>query len=328
MILCKKTLLITIFLCLLLELQAQDKILIIHSYSSDNNWVQSQTKGIKNILGNDYKYFQFFMNTKKIPKNQFALKAQEAITYYKKVKPDLVFITDDNALKLLGLALEKDTPLVFGGINGNIKKDYPWILESINITGVLERPLIKRSISQIKKALDIKGKALLILGDSPTAHSFYNEEFKRTGFTKRLDIDTYISGNFTNWKKTILSSKEKGYSMLMIAGNQAMRDKSNNHIDKNIISAWISKHSPLPTFTIHTKQIGKGLLIGGMVIKGELMGEEMGIIAKKILDIKIIPSRIKIHTQYKTYLIFSQSELEKKNLSISPSYEFPVTLFD
>jgi len=58
------------------------------------------------------------------------------------------------------------------------------------------------------------------------------------------------------------------------------------------------------------------------------MGEEMGIIAKRILETKITPSRIKIHTQFKTYLIFSKSELEKKNLSISPSYEFPVTLVD
>ena len=328
MILCKKTLLITIFLLLLSGLQAQEKILIIHSYSSDNNWVQDQTNGIKNILGNEYKYFQFFMNTKKIPKTQFTMKATEAITYYKKIKPNLVFITDDNALKLLGITLSKDIPTVFGGINGNIKKDYPWIFDSINTTGVLERPLIKRSISQIKKALNIKGKALLLLGNSTTANSFYNEEFKRASFTKRLDIDTYISGSFTNWKKTIKNSKEKGYSMLMIAGNQAMRDKNNNHIDKNIISAWISKHSLLPTFTIHTKQIGKDLLTGGMVIRGELMGEEMGLIAKRILDNNIIPSRIKIHTQYKTYLIFSQSELEKKNLNISPSYEFPVTFVD
>ena len=324
----KKSILVIIFLLLQMGLIAKDKILIIHSYGIDNLWVQNQTKGIKSILGNQYEYYEFYMDTKKIPKKQFTLKAKQAIEYYKKIKPVLVFTTDDNALKLVGLKISKKTPLVFGGINGNISKDYPWIIKSKNTTGVLERALIKRSIFQIKHALDLKGKVLLMLGNSTTARAFYNEEFKKSYLSKKLQIDTYISGDFTDWKKTIMASKQKGYSMLMMIGYHAMFDKNNNHINIKYISNWISKNSPLPSFTAHKNQIGKNLIIGGMVIKGEYMGEDMGNIAKEILNTKINPSRILVRTQDKIHLIFSKSELDKNNLVISPSFTFPFILLD
>jgi len=324
----KNLMFLIIFLLLQMALIAKDKILIIHSYDIGIKWVENQAKGIKNTLGKKYEYYEFYMDTKRIPNKQFSLKAKEAFDYYQKIKPVLVFTTDDNALKFTGLKISKTTPVVFGGINGDIRKDYTWIEKTDNVTGVLERPLIKRNITQIKHALNLKGKVLLILGNSTTARAYYNHEFKNSNLTKKLQIDPYISKDFTDLKKTISLAKQNGYSMLMIIGYQAMLDKNNKHISPNYISKWISNNSPLPAFTVHKKEIGKNLLIGGMIYKGEHMGEYMGDMAKKILNTKIIPSSILVKTQRRFTLVFSESELEKRNLVISPSFTFPYILLD
>jgi len=324
----RKTIILFFYLLLLSHLFAKEKILIIHSYNPDISWVQDQTSGIKSILSNKYEYYEFYMNTKQIPKNKFKEKADEALQYYKRIKPNLVITTDDNALKLVGQQISKNTPLVFGGVNGHIRNDYPWILKNLKVTGVLERPLIKRSIFELKKGFNIKGKVLILLGVSPTAKAFYDDEMKENGeFKNMIESDIFISGNFEEWKKVILSSKEKGYSMLMIAGNQAMHDSNKKHINANYISQWISSNSPIPPFTIHSDQIGKNLLIGGTIINGVSMGKDTGRVAKYMLNQKShTNNRIQINRQIE--FKFSNTELEKWKLANTSSFRNQITLID
>ncbi len=94
------------------------------------------------------------------------------------------------------------------------------------------------------------------------------------------------------------------------------------------MARWISDNSPLPAFTSHIDQVGKGKLVGGMIISGIFMGEDAGEIAEKILKNKVSPRSLLPHIQKKLVFKFSKTELKKWDLEISPSIANRVDLLD
>ncbi|MCP3923302.1 MAG: hypothetical protein GY714_12025 [Desulfobacterales bacterium] len=308
----------------------EQKVLIIHSYSRKARfeWVNDMSNGVKKILKEPYyRFYEFEMHTKLIPQSDFEKKADEALAYCKTVNPDIVIISDDNGLNLMVPRIGKKTPIVFMGINANIRLSYPWLLEYRNVTGILERPLIKLTIIKMAKlvTLDVR-KALILLGDSPTARAFFqNDLLGKTEF-KILNIQANVkmTGNFTEWKKHIRESKQKKYDILLVAGNLAMRGKGGRYIKPEKIAEWISKNSPIPAFTVHENQIGKNQLIGGMVISGKVMGEDAAKLVKIIIEKNRKPGTILYKTQKKGRLIFCKSQLARWNLKVIPNNSFKV----
>ncbi len=72
------------------------EILIIHGYSKDLDWTPQQEEGFKNALGANYDYDVFYMNTKNLSPDAVDKKAAEALDYYRKSNPALVYTTDEN----------------------------------------------------------------------------------------------------------------------------------------------------------------------------------------------------------------------------------------
>ncbi len=305
-----------LFLLSFSSFAGEKDILIIHSYSTDMEWVVNQTKGIKNILGDQYNFHQFYLDTKKIPEKLFKTRAEKAMEMFQRIKPAIVFTTDDNALRLVGKRIIKRTPLVFSGINGDLRLDYPWVFQSKNVSGVLERQLIKRSILEIKKMLNIQGKVLYLLGDSATAKAYYQNEFLLDA-PNHTPEDVFMSGDFDKWKDVIRSSKSNGYSMMMIAGNQGMKKFGGSYLHPDEMNEWIFKHSPIPAFSNLSPHISKNHLIGGVLNNGVAMGEKAGKIALKMLS-KDRPENagsLIISQQYQQMIFkFSRSGLKKWNL--------------
>lgn len=141
---------------------ANKKILIIGSYHKEFQFQQDYIDGIKHSLGKKYDYYEFFLNTKKLPESEFAAMSDKAFAYYKQVKPDLVVLGDDNALKLLKdrFILEK-IPVVFLGINANIRNYFKQ--RPNNFTGVLERPFYQRNIAFVKEVIPSLKEILIIV---------------------------------------------------------------------------------------------------------------------------------------------------------------------
>ncbi len=312
----------------------EKRVLIIHSYSRKARleWVNEMTKGVRTILkAPQYSFFEFEMYTKSIPQHEFEKKADEALAYYHTVKPNIVIISDDNGLNLMVPRIGKKIPIVFMGINANIRRSYPWLLEYKNVTGILERPMIKLTIIKMLKSvnLDVK-KVLILLGDSPTAQAFFqNDLFGNTEFNlKNIHSEVRMTGKIEDWKKEVLNSKRNGFDILLVAGNLAMRDKTGNHIKPEKIAEWVSENSPVPVFTVHENQIGKNQLIGGMVVSGEVMGEDAARLVKEILEKKKSPGSIYYKTQKMGRLIFSKSQLARWNLKATPEKTFSVIYRD
>lgn len=122
-------------------------ILLIDSYHKEYEWCKSYRIGLyQGLKDTEVNFTHFEMDTKRLPSSMYQKKAAFAFETYKRVKPDLVILGDDNALKYVGkMLLNTITPVVFLGINNNPRAYIPM---GQNITGVLERPLIKRSIME------------------------------------------------------------------------------------------------------------------------------------------------------------------------------------
>ena len=317
-----------LFLCLFLTIMvscnalrtfaAIKTVLVIESYHEGYAWDASYKKGIISELGGEYKVSFFQMDTKRIPSSLYERQANLAWENYKEVNPDLVILGDDNALKFLGPRfLKTKTPVVYLGINNNPRA----YLDShvFDMTGVLERPLLKRSVPVISQIIGPSMKKLLILFDSGTTskvaltHVFKNN---RKIKIKNIDVDLLFIGYWDLWQKTVLSAKEKGYDALIIGLYHTIVDSDGKHVDAEAVLKWSANHASVPPFCFWDFAVGKDKTVGGLVLFGETQGKAAANIAKQILEgkkqVKDIFPVVGAQGRY----LFSHSGLQKFNLKL------------
>ncbi len=323
-------LLSTIVLCLvLLSTSSAKSLLVIESYHSTYAWDASYLEGLKTSL-KDYTITTFEMNTKRIDKGAFQKAADDAWKKYKSLKPDMVVIGDDNALKLLGEKFKKEsTPVVYLGINGN-PKDYG-VSKAANITGVLERPLFKSGIMNLTNIVnDSKNKALILFDNSTTSQGAKNHIFigKNNMKIGKTSTDIKLINSAKEYKETVKNAKKNGYSFIVLGLYHTIKDAKGNHVPAGDILAWCSKNSPIPTFGFWDFSVGKGKTAGGLVLYGKAQGERAAKLIKKI-EKGAKPGSIFPEVGEKGKMLFSKSELKRWGITL-PKYmnESSTTLID
>lgn len=158
----------------------QKVILNISSYHDGYGWTDDCVAGITEGVGSNHKLINHYMDTKRIKKEDFKKAANQALTAYNKIKPDLVLIGDDNALLLLGGTIaNNNTPVVYYGINGNPRLYFYGSIPK-HVTGVLERvPIIPmmRVLGVLLKH-NINQKVTILSDGSTTSAAFFTNSFK------------------------------------------------------------------------------------------------------------------------------------------------------
>lgn len=142
-------------------------VLLIHSYHQDYPWTSGQNKAFKQSIQDllpDY-HFDFtteYLNTKQIAPTA---KYRQSFIEYARIKyaenlPDLIYVTDDNAVNFV-LNAVKNIPLIFSGVNNLqlLEKDRP-----ANVTGVFEYKSLQKNI-ELLSALNLKFDTVLSVGD-------------------------------------------------------------------------------------------------------------------------------------------------------------------
>lgn len=160
------------------------KILVIESYHESFLWDQAYRTALKRELGNQYTFEFFAMNTKRLPESMHAEMAQVALQRAKEAQPDLIVLGDDAAIKFLALPLDQlAIPIVFLGLN-NSPRAYG-LEKTKNIRGVVERPVLRRSLAMIRQVKPDVSKILVLFDDDLTSRILYEEIFLGN---KRLDL--------------------------------------------------------------------------------------------------------------------------------------------
>lgn len=312
---------IFLFILISLNIFAENKkVLIIGSYHKEFQWQVDYNNGIKNTLGKKYDYFEFELNTKKISESEFKSMSDKAFEYYKKIKPDLVILGDDNSLKLLkDRFIKEKIPVVFLGINANIRNYFKQRPE--NFTGVLERPFYQRNIAFIKECMPNIKSVLILFDDSETARTIVKENFQGKMSTKLLNIEINIKliNSYETWK-TIVAEESENYSAVVLGLYHTVRDNEGKAVDENNLLEWTSENIKKPLFGTWAFSVGKGKTIGGLVLSGMEQGIEAGKIVQKILEKGEKPISIFPVTAEKGEYIINKYELERWNVKIPSKY--------
>jgi len=309
-------------------LAEENKVLIIESYHATFPWDASYLEGITEILSKGHTLNTFEMDTKRLPADQFQKQADAAWAVYQKDQPNLVIIGDDNALKFLGPQFAKtQTPVVYLGINNN-PRAYG-VANLPNFTGVLERPLIKRSMQQISSIIPMKN-VLVVFDDSTTAQVVKSEIFrsKEKLALGSIQIDLKLIGQFDAIKTLIEQEKNnKTYDAVFIGLYHTVKNSDQSRVPANDVLEWVAQHSPVPLFAFWDFSVGNNKAAGGYVLFGKEQGLMAGELALKMLGKskdEVIPPALGKKGRY----LFSKGQLSKWNIKLPENIKKTATLLD
>jgi ABC-type uncharacterized transport system substrate-binding protein len=311
----RKSLLLLLLTPLSLPLFAAH-ILMISSYHPEYRWDKSYNEGLLKGLQGDHQITHFYMDTKRHPREAFDDIAQRAIALYLKIKPDLVVLGDDNAINYLANEIASlGTPVVFLGMNENPR--LKGFVGHPKITGVLERPLLKRNISEMSQLMGGISKALVLFDSSNVALTALEDEFKtqtelRVGQTQ---VNSQLLGDYSLWQEAILNSKKHGYQAIFLGLYHTLVDDQGKHVSEQTVLEWTSANTPVPVFCFWEFTVGKGMAIGGLVLDGHDQGLQAASLINTILAgaaPKTLSPRAALRGEY----VFSKSGLARWQLTV------------
>lgn len=318
----KFVLLFCLFFLVSLKAFCGDKdIVVVESYSQNIKWDVDYVNELKKYLGKDYKLTFFEMNTKILPVAEHEAMGKKALSVIEKIKPTLVILGDDLALKFVGPQLEQhQIRTVYLGINDNPRIYFAQ--EPKYVTGVLERPLIKRSAAYIKKILPNAKKVLILFDKSRTSQIIDKDFFNNQKSINMSEIiyDIALIDNYSEWKK-IINKVNKDYDAIIIGIYYSVFD-NNKYVDHEQLIKWTDKNSQKPIFSFWDFAVGKDKALGGLVLTGASQGKAGAEIALQLLkDPSKLPSSI-----YPLYLqegkfIFSKAGLKARNITLPKNIE-------
>ncbi|TNH93154.1 ABC transporter substrate-binding protein [Aeromonas sobria] len=318
-----KSLLLLLLTSLSLPLYAAH-ILVISSYHPEFLWDQSYNKGLLDGLDGEHQISHFYMDTKRYSREEFDDIAQRAIAFYLKSKPDLVVLGDDNAINYLANEIAAlGTPVVFLGMNENPR--LKGFVGHPKITGVLERPLLKRNISEISQLMGGLDKALVLFDSSNVALTAIEDEFKtqtqlRVGQTL---INSQLIGDYSLWQEAVLNAKKNGYQAIFLGLYHTLVDAQGQHVSEQTVLAWTSANSPLPLFCFWEFSVGKGMAIGGLVLDGNDQGHQAAALINSILA-GTLPRTLSPRAALRGEYVFSKSELARWQLTVPDKWRHKI----
>lgn len=308
---------------------AADDVLIIESYHAEYQWDADYTLGIEGVLGSKYSVITFELDTRRISKDKFEEKAEEAWQKYLEVKPKLVFLGDDRAMKYLAPKfVETDTPVVFLGVN-KTPGDYYDTATTKNITGVLERPLVEQSLALIAQIIEpTPQKALVLFVKGTSSQTALADIFTGKSVLKvsGMEAELKLIGDWSEWQNTVKNAKVDGYDVAFIGFHHKVTDDG-KPVPSGKVLEWSSKNFPIPVFGYWSSFAGVDKTAGGLVLCGKEQGKDAAEIALKILE-GALPSTIPPMIGENGQLLFSRKQLDRYKLTLPANINSKAVIID
>jgi ABC-type uncharacterized transport system substrate-binding protein len=294
-------------------------ISIVHSYHKEYAWEQGLTSGLLDTLPQNATLDHFYLDTKRLEKSRHAAQADKALQHLSAKAPDLIILCDDNAAKYLGPSLKNGPiPVIYVGLNRN-PRDYG-LFPADNMTGILERPLLKRSLHSMCRLVNTEDTKVLILFDSDsTSDAVLHEAFKgETQFDLgKVRVEIRQFELLEEWQNALLESRSNGFDTVYIGLYHTLRTRAGEHVPDEEVVAWANANAPVPIFAFWDFAVGKGKTIGGHVLSGRDQGLAGGLIAAEVLA-GTPPVQIPPRTAKDGSYQFSMHELNRFGIKLPP----------
>ncbi|NVC61691.1 hypothetical protein FC652_00935 [Vibrio sp. 05-20-BW147] len=301
------------------------EILVIQSYHAEFEWDKSYLHGISQELGDRAQLETFEMNTKRVPKEQYAAMADNAFAKYQTMKPDIVVLGDDNAFHYIYPKLyDEPISMVFLGVNSNPRKLLSQYHGQARVTGILELPLFVKNVAEIKRLLAKDPLKIWVMFDSGVTSSiagaYIERQYQMIKQSLGIEMAVHLIDTEEKWQTVIMQAKEQNVDAVLVGLYQTLVDKQGDNVPAEKILSWSNTHSEVPLFGFWDFSVGKGKTAGGVVLFGEAQGRQVGQIINQILDGKpadTIP--IQIGNQGRP--LYSESEFRRWKLPAPQEWE-------
>lgn len=293
-------------------------ILVVHSWH-DILWDRLWQKALDDKLAGQYQLEHVYLDAMRSDNAQVKQNSEKVWLRYESLRPELVILGDDEALRLLGLRLADKVPVVFLGINKNPRNLVRNVLPA-NITGVIERPLYERALRHIIEILPPEADKVLFLNDKANSIvTNISDIFNHNTSTVvgHVTVELRMTNLWETWKEEVLNAKAAGYDAILFDSRYLIFDRKGKYVEPEPgVVHWMAEHSELPLFNFYDDAIGPGLSCGGWVISGYGIGAYAAELALDILQNGTAPGDI-----YPVYYdtgeyIFSRTQLAKWGIEL------------
>lgn len=260
------------------------RILHVMSFNSPYVWTDTQFDGFKAGLGADvkveYKVFQLDTKHQSAPEEQ-ERNGRRARQLVDEWKPDLVFTSDDDAVRLVTrYYINKPTPFVFCGVNLTAKEH--GIEGARNITGVLEREHILETI-HLMQALKPGVRRIQLFSDNA---SYWPQVIGRIRALARDQRDFELVGvdqplAYAEFQRLVLANPAKADAYLIL-GNFNFKDAKGADVPYPLLQRWLVENSKVPDMSFWEDRMFHGTL-AGVTVSGFEQGQAAGKLAREIL---------------------------------------------
>ncbi len=296
----------------------QEKFHVLHimSYHEGWEWTEAQLQGFQAALGEyDIEYTVEAMDCKNHADDEYRnARAKEIQKYIDEKKPDLVYVSDDEALQyVVANNINSEIPFVFSCVNKDI--GYYGLSDAKNVTGVYEVEHFGASFELIQEIVpDIKD--VIVIYDRA---EMWNDVKQRMLDT----VDDYPDVNFIfldpimtfeEYQQTILDYNGK-VDALCLVGVFNYADENGNSVYYQDVLKWTEENSTIPDFTFWIDRIDNSTLCS-VAISGYEQGYTAGEMAKQILVDKVSPEAIEPTHTGKGSVAINTKRAEKLGLNV------------
>ena len=217
--------------------------LYVSSYHKGYAWSDGVENGLRQTIDGHCELVQFDMDTKRNKTTEQKIQAgEDAYELIKKLEPDVVITSDDNAAKFLIVPFLKDThiPVVFSGINWTVEEyEFP----ASNVTGIVEIAPIKPMLTQALKVSDNKTRAAY-LGASTLSEIKNFNRINKVAKQMGISMDSILAEDFSTWKEGLTLAQD--YDFLIMGSHSGI-----NNWDDLKAQNYASQESKIISLTNH-----------------------------------------------------------------------------
>ena len=259
------------------------EILILHSYSQEYPWTKNQHESFIAVLSSsgldDSIISTEYLDTKR---KSFDANYISSFNRYMAVKyddylPDIIYVTDDNALTFaLGQfqSLFPNSPVVFSGVNDYSIKD---TLDRTRVTGVFEKKDILSNLLLLNQ-IDPYLKDILVVGDDSNTYKAIESEIK-----EQLIKLPYINATFIarqSIEELLVSIKNNPAKYLFLTTLGSITDSTGHTLPLSRTLSALSNGGDYIILSMEDAYVIDGIL-GGFVTSGQQQGKTA---AQLVLD--------------------------------------------
>lgn len=296
------------------------EVFILHSYSQEYEWTKKQHEAfVKTFEKNDIdcNYYIEYLNTKRA---DFTVSyaqnfLEELQKKYSNFIPDLIYVTDDNALSFMLeneqqlFKSKKQVPVFFSGINDlSIKskifsKPYRGVYEVKEVVPNIE--LIKLFSPQIRD--------IYFVGDRSTTYDAikaeilkYQSEFFHMKFH-------FLSEEKISELEKLLPKNTRSFVILTTIGK--LQDDNGETLSLKKSTSILSSHKNITYLSMEDAYMHKGI-IGGYMTSGVKQGEEAAKLAIKYMQNHSLKNVYSLEKSPNIYM-FSAIEVREHRIILS-----------